>query len=445
MDYLKKIFHFCFKNIDYQLLFLVVTISLIGVVYSYSSQILIREEKINLYIKFVKQVIYFCFGLGLMLACSYLNYKKIAEHSLIFMFIGIGVLLYTLFEGVTVNNSKRWINLGFVGLQPSEFIKLIVIVFTANYLTKLREDPKNKRYWLLVIGMNFIPIALILLQPDLGTASIIFFIVFIMFSFSVIPTRFIVIVVYLTLTISAVLFSFIYFDVNKSERVIIKLFFYDKYLILLALLLLFIGSILYIVNFIFWRNLKVYFLSILFALTFLGALTGFFIDEFFLKAYQKERLIVFLDPENFRWSLGYNIIQSVITIGSGGAFGKGLFNGAQSQLGFLPSRSTDFIFSVISEELGFVGSLTVVVLFFLLIWRMLFLASKVKDYLGGLIIIGVILFLSTQSIINLGMTMSLLPVTGLPLPFISAGGSTLLSALIATGMVFSVFARRNVN
>ena len=188
-----------------------------------------------------------------------------------------------------------------------------------------------------------------------------------------------------------------------------------------------------------------YYFSAFFFITFIGMFVSFFIDEFFLKDYQKERLFVFINPEIFRWTLGYNIIQSKITIGSGGILGKGLFNGTQSQLGFLPSRSTDFIFSVIAEELGFIGSLMVILLFFLLIWRLIFLATKVKDYLGGLIIIGVTSFFTLQSLVNIGMTMSLLPITGLPLPFISAGGSTLLSSLIAIGLVLSVYKSRSVN
>ncbi len=442
---LKQAFSWLFSDIDFKLFLIVMLLSLIGVIFSYSSQILIREEKINLYFKFIKQIIYLVLGLFIMLGCAKINYKKIAEHSFLLMLICVGLLAFTLVAGVSVNNSKRWINFGFLSIQPSEFVKLVIIIFTANYLVKLKENFSIGAHLIFVLGINLIPIGLILIQPDLGTASISFFIVFFMLAFSMVDRKYFIALFYFVFTIGTVLFLLIYFDVHKNDQTQVALLFYNNYFIFFSLGLLFLATFLTIVNLLFWRNMVVYYLIAFLFITFSGTFIAFLLDEFFLKSYQKERLFVFINPEIFRWTLGYNIIQSKITIGSGGLLGKGLFNGTQSQLGFLPSRSTDFIFSVIAEELGFVGSLLVVLLFFLLIWRLIFLATKVKDYLGGLIIIGVTSFFALQSLVNIGMTMSLLPITGLPLPFISAGGSTLLSSLMAIGLVLSVYRSRSVN
>ncbi len=447
MNKVKKIIHFFFADLDYKLILIVVALSIIGIVFSYSSQILIRGEKINLYFKFVKQIIYFFLGFFIMLGVARINYVKLAEHSLVLIIFCIGLLIFTLIGGVVVNNSKRWISiLGIANIQPSEFVKLVIIVFTANYLTKIRRQFITKKYLLLIFVFNLIPLGLVFVQPDLGTAAISFFIILVMTTFSIIQKKYLLAIFgFMGVTIMSV-FLFIYFSINESSELLINGVFSNKTLLFWGLmLLLFLAILLIVANFIFWRNLNIYYTTIALLLVVAGIFTGLVIDEFFLKSYQKERLLVFLDPYSFRWSLGYNIIQSKITIGSGGFLGKGLFNGAQSQLGFLPSRSTDFIFSVIGEELGLWGASLVILLFFLLIWRLFSLISKVKDYLGVLIIIGVTTFFAVQSVVNIGMTMSLFPITGLPLPFISAGGSTLLSSLMAIGLVLSVYRKRNIN
>lgn len=177
-----------------------------------------------------------------------------------------------------------------------------------------------------------------------------------------------------------------------------------------------------------------------------SALTGIFLSIKgwlkIIKPYQLTRLLVFLDPYADRDGAGWNIIQSMIAIGSGGFFGKGLLNGTQSSLHFLPANHTDFVFSVIAEEFGFLGSLVVLALYMFIIWRGLRVAAIAKDKYGTLLATGATAIFFFHLVINVGMTLGIMPVTGLPLPFITAGGSTMLTSLIAVGIILNVGLRR---
>jgi rod shape determining protein RodA len=161
-----------------------------------------------------------------------------------------------------------------------------------------------------------------------------------------------------------------------------------------------------------------------------------------LKEYQRKRLIVFLNPEVDPLGSGYNIIQSKIAIGSGQAFGKGLFSGTQAQLGFLPEQHTDFIFSVLGEETGFIFSMLTLIFYFVLVWRALVVAKESRDRYGSLVAVGIAVMFAFYATINMGMVMGMMPATGLPLPLLSYGGSSMVSALWALGILFSIHIRR---
>ena len=173
-----------------------------------------------------------------------------------------------------------------------------------------------------------------------------------------------------------------------------------------------------------------------------GLITVFLWDNF-LRPYQKVRIMTLLDPESDRLGSGWNIIQSKIAIGSGGLTGKGFLEGTQTKYEFLPAAHTDFIFSVVGEELGFVGALVVLALFFFLIARALHIGSMVKNRFYSLIAIGLASMLTFHVFINIGMTIGVMPVTGLPLPFLSSGGSSLLSNLIAVGLLLHIYTYRH--
>ncbi len=161
-----------------------------------------------------------------------------------------------------------------------------------------------------------------------------------------------------------------------------------------------------------------------------------------LKDYQLNRLIVFLNPEYDRWGAGWHIFQSKIALGSGGVLGKGLFAGTQNQRHFLPEQHTDFIFSVIGEEAGLVGTILVLLLFFMLLWRGMQIANSAKDVYGTLVVTGIVSMWLFQLFINIGMTMGTMPITGLPLPFVSYGGSSLLTNAVGVGLILNVYMRR---
>jgi len=180
--------------------------------------------------------------------------------------------------------------------------------------------------------------------------------------------------------------------------------------------------------------------AVLFAVAAYASLQGWFP---LLKEYQLRRLLVFLDPYSDRTGAGWNVIQSMIAIGSGGFFGKGLFSGSQTQLRFLPARHTDFIFSVIGEELGFLGAFLLLGLYFLLMWRSLRLMAQAKDTFGALIIAGVVSMIFGHVLVNVGMTLGIMPVTGLPLPFVSVGGTSLVTNLLGVAMILNVHMRRH--
>jgi rod shape determining protein RodA len=163
----------------------------------------------------------------------------------------------------------------------------------------------------------------------------------------------------------------------------------------------------------------------------------------FLKEYQLNRLIVFINPNIDPQGSGYNIIQSIIALGSGRAFGKGLFAGTQNQLNFLPEKHTDFIFSVIGEEFGFMGSAVVILLFLFLLWQFLNIAENARDRYGYLVVIGVMAMFLFHVLENIGMTMGIMPITGIPLPFISYGGTFMLTSLTAVAVVININLRKN--
>lgn len=201
-----------------------------------------------------------------------------------------------------------------------------------------------------------------------------------------------------------------------------------------ALILIFI----YLGMLFFTKIKKSYLLTILIIVLILGTLSWFLI----LKDYQKERVLTFLSPHRDPWGAGYNVSQSIISIGSGQFFGRGLGLGPQSRLNFLPSQETDFIFAVIAEQLGFLGSCLIMILFIILFYRMIKIAVMARDDFAVYLSVGLVIFLLSQTTLNIGMNLGLLPIAGVPLPYLSYGGSSLLVSLFAIGLFESIYLRR---
>ena len=281
-----------------------------------------------------------------------------------------GVIFLLLAAVAVFGNSgmgaQRWLDLGFVTLQPSEFMRFAVIMALARYYHTLHRDDVSQPFGLIVpIGMIGIPALLIFAQPDLGTA--------------------------IMLAVS-------------------------------GLGVVFLAGV----------SMRYFIAGIAVTIAAVPVAWNYLYD------YQKERVLVFLDPERDPLGAGYHIIQSKIGIGSGGLFGKGIAQGTQSQLKFLPERHTDFVFAIYAEELGFMGSLLLIFLFAILIFLMFTIAAQMRHRFSQLTIAGFAFALSTYVIVNLAMVMGLAPVVGVPLPFISYGGTSLLTFMAGLGVILAL-------
>ncbi len=359
--------HF-WKDFDWSLLAAALLLSAISITEIYSATMAQPSENF-----FLRQLAWIVVGVVFLFIVAAIDYHLISEHIPWLYILAIGVLLYTLVLGHRVSGSKSWVSLGKIAFQPSELIKVVVVVALARYFAELRSS-RYMTFTEIAKGclICFVPMGLVALQPDLGT------------SLTFLPP----------------------IAVGLFVRGV-------KPVILISLLLVFV-----------------------FALP---------VSWLVLKPYQKERILTFVDPERDPLGKGYQVSQSKIAIGSGGITGKGLFQGSQNQLGFLPTRHTDFIFSVIGEELGFAGVIVTLGLLGFIIFRSVYSAQTARDNLGLFISMGVVGTFVFHLIVNVGMVIGFMPTTGIPLPFLSYGGSSVLMAFIAVGLVMSVRRCRYVN
>ncbi|HHY10502.1 MAG TPA: rod shape-determining protein RodA [Firmicutes bacterium] len=365
------------RNLDWPLVLAVAALTLIGLVVIYSasySQLTAAGQNPFYYV--YRQV--FAFGLGFIIAAVIVSvdYRAWKRWTRLIYFLTLVLLGVVLTLGKSVFGSQRWIQIGPLNLQPSELAKITLVLVLAMYLDKQEE----KEGWKTIVQaalITFVPMGLILMQPDLGTATIFI----------------------------GLLFTMLFIAGAQPKRLALS------------------GLVLTAVT----------------GLAIIASLKGWLE---IIKPYQLTRLLVFLNPYADRDGAGWNIIQSMIAIGSGGFLGKGILNGTQSSLHFLPANHTDFVFSVVAEEFGFLGAVVLLALYVFIIWRGLRIASLAKDSYGTLLACGATSIFFFHLIINVGMTLGIMPVTGLPLPFITAGGSTMLTSLMAVGIILNVGLRR---
>ena len=356
------------QKLNWGLIITMITLLIIGLINLYS--ISHREDSITTHL-FYLQLIWIIIGLCIFFCVSFISYHFLSKIAYVLYFLNLFALVLVYFQGSTFGGARRWLDFGLLTYQPAETIKLALILILARILAAKRSWQEMN--WtelikpLMLIG---IPVALIIRQPDLGTALMI-----------------------LIITGSLITFS----KVQKS--------------ILISTLALML-------------------------------VTTPVVWSFGLKPYQKNRILTFLYPSQDPRGTGYNTIQSKIAIGSGKFLGKGFQKGTQSQLEFLPERHTDFIFSVLSEEHGFVGSLVTLFLFLFLVLIGFHTASQARDKVGVFLCAGMSFYLFWHIFINIGMTMGLLPIVGVPLPLLSYGGSSMVSTMAALGVISSVSWRR---
>lgn len=323
------------------------------------------------------------------------------------------LLLIVLVVGRKTSGARSWLDIGPVGFQPSELAKLGTILVMSLYLSRKNTDIDSFKDILFSLGIGFIPVALILLEPDMGTSMVFMGLILIMIFWKGISLFGLFTVLSPGFVAISALFGFYYF----------------------------LGSLVLILVLLFLFKKDVFFSGSIFALN-LGA--GFFADYLYnaLSPHQQKRIQSFIDPNSDPLGAGYNTIQAKVAIGSGGLFGKGFMQGNQTQLQYIPEQWTDFIYCVIGEEFGFIGSMIVLVLFMYLFLRILKVASSTKDEFLSLTLIGILSVYIVHFLINIGMVVGILPVIGIPLPFVSYGGSSLLVNMFMLGIIANVYRNR---
>lgn len=369
-----------FQQIDYTLIFLVFLLMCISLLAIYSASGQYYPEDPTYFVK--RQLIFYIAGFILMIGAMVIDYDILKNFSIPLYIIGVILLVLVEVNGVIRNGSQRWLEIAGFTFQPSEFVKIFVVLILAYYLYKVASEGREKTFkadvilLAKIISIGFVPFFLILMQPDLGTAIIIACIMATMILMS-----------------------------GVSWKVI----------------LLLAGFVLLGLAFIVW----LYFYQ-------------FEIFSIFFKEHHLERIYGWLDPEGNAGSYGYQLVEALKGIGSGGLYGSGFMEGIQSQSGNVPEIHTDFIFTVIGEEFGFLGATVLIVVYFLLFYRMIIIAFSCNNLFGTYLVAGIIGLLVFQIFQNIAMTIGLMPITGLALPFISYGGSALMTNMLLIGIVLNV-------
>lgn len=362
---------------------------------------------------FYKQIVFACIGFLAMIGVMLMPFRTLQLLSYLLYTGSLLLLAGVLVWGRTVSGSTSWFNLGPVSVQPSEFMKLTTILAIASFLSRSNVDLDRFKYIAGTFAFALAPVLLILLQPDPGTALV--------YVLMVIP------VIYWGgasgFTVIAI--------VSPGIAGVAALFGLTPFLITIGFIL--IGL---------WLSKRNRFIAaIAFSATVLIGVSVQYIYQD-LPAYQQRRIDAFLDPHTDPLGAGYNVIQSTVAIGSGGLWGKGYLQGTQTQLNFIPEQWTDFIFCVPGEEFGFVGAFMVLLFLNLLLFRGVRIASIVKNRYASIAAIGVTGILGLHTLINIGMSVGLLPVIGIPLPFLSYGGSALISYVMMVGLLLNLYANR---
>ena len=402
------------REFDHMLLMAAVMAALLGVTMIYSAGSAAVWKN---------QAAYAIVALGLAAAMVYIPDKLLFEIAYPLYAVCLLSLVAVLAWGV--GEPARWLSLGPNGslrMQPSEFAKIAAIMALARYLGDCSPEEMNRpRHFVVAFLICIIPMALVVKQPDLGTAA--------SFGAPLLPVLYWagmrpLHIFFITAPLLSVIFSFEPLWQDHSTLVFALFIIASSIAIQLLLARLWITLTLLGVN-----------LS--------AGLTTAYVWDHLLMDYQKPRMLTWLDPESDPLGAGWNIIQSKIAIGSGGLMGKGFLEGTQTKYEFLPAAHTDFIFSVISEELGFVGAVVVLSLFLFLIWRSLYIGTMANNRFYSLLSIGLASILTFHVFVNIGMTIGVMPVTGLPLPFLSYGGSSLATNCIALGLLLHVYSHRH--
>jgi rod shape determining protein RodA len=389
------------SRVDWLMMAALGGLMLIGVLFVYSATMVSESAALKVWYnqEWVRQIVWYGIGLGAVAAICLVDYRIIARWSLVVYCVVILLLVAVLIPGIGAERfgARRWIDLGPFSLQPSEFAKIGFILAMANYLSRPPQELKSVKIFWQALGMVALPFIIIMKEPDLGSALILLPVGLTMLFMAGVPPRYLATL----LGASGVVVLLILVDVLFAPpQWQIKLEDYQK------------------------RRL----------------LTYFGIDGASGDATARERA----EARRVQRNYSYNVEQALISVGSGGLTGKGWRQGTQNALGYLPRAvaHNDFIFSVIAEEKGFMGSVTVVALYSVVLFTGIRIAGQARDRLGKLLAVGVVTMLFSHVFINIGMNIRIMPVTGVPLPLLSYGGSSVLCSLIAAGILQNVYIHR---
>lgn len=426
------------KEMDY-LLFVSMAL-LIGIGIASIASAGVDAEGFRFSNEYAKQLLWAATGLLLLLLALAFDLSRIKDY-MVFAYIGILiVLLYTRFAGRLVNGARAWIGVGEYGIQPAEFAKLITILYLAGYL----DGSEHKGSLPRLLGSGIIvglPVLLILSQPDFGSALVFFPILLTMLFVGNLDLRY---TLFILLSMGGTFALMILPLAGKyffAPGNMVELAYQRETILFLAAVFFFLVLGLALWGWFAFKKKYYFWLSYFFGVVDTSILLSYAAGKV-LKEYQLMRLMVFLNPNVDPQGAGWNIIQAMTAIGSGGFFGKGYLQGTQSHARFIPQQSTDFIFSIIAEEWGFVGSFVLIALFCFFLLRILYLLGSTKDNYSRLVGAGLFGMFIFHFMINVGMAIGIMPITGIPLYFISYGGSSLWAAMIGVGFLLGISARR---
>ena len=434
-DYLNKI--------DFVLLGAVLLAIIFGILMIYSAGF-DSGEAINRGL-YKRQIIWAIIGLILAGVLSNINYRIIGRYAFhIYAFFLFILIITTIFGRPIRGSSVRWLTFGFFSIQPSEFMKLSAVILLAKYLELKERDLKDFKELLIPSLLTLLPVLIIIKQPDLGTAAIFIPVLFTMLFVGGASVSHLVSIVLIAAIaiVFPMLLTYWEWEGYKGNNFIIQLFGHVDVLFTIAGVLLVVAIIAFVAHYF----IKTKFLSKIYipaAVISLGLFSSVVIQNWF-KIYQKKRILVFLNPDLDPHGAGYNIIQSKIAIGSGGFFGKGFLKGTQTQLGFLPEKTSDFIFAVVAEEFGFIGAGLLLIIFGVIIYRGIQISLSTRDKFGAILAVGIISIFFTHILVNVGMVIGIMPVTGLPLPFLSYGGSNLLMMMLCVAILNNIYMNRSM-
>lgn len=397
------------RDFDRVLFFSLLGLLVIGILMVYSAGQTSEGPMPRLHLKQISWAVIGLAGLAMAMAIPYKSFDALAYPAYI---LGILLLLFVLAAQGTSLVRERWIVIGSLQFQPSEVAKFSVIFVLARYFSGVKTRRFSALSLAAPIVLTFVPLILILKEPDLGTS----------------------------LTLAGVLLPVLYW----SGVPVLTIFFLLSPLFALVASLHLLAFVLYLIGLtallVYGRERNLTVLAIVLMIN-LGAGIARPILWNQLKPYQKGRILSFVNPHDTLGS-AYQIIQSKVAIGSGGVSGKGFLQGTQKGLSFLPEQHTDFIYSVVGEELGLVGCALILVLFGVVISRALGIAAHTKNRFGSVLVLGITALVAFQVVVNIGMTLGMLPVTGIPLPLISYGGTSLATTLFGFGLILNVGVHR---